>query len=74
MPRMLAERTGQDATLIGDSWHHHHFPCALPTDLLDVLVLEEQWPAAKDGRTPRARAEPAPLIDTSVLDEALAQE
>ncbi|GAA0927370.1 ABC transporter substrate-binding protein [Pseudonocardia zijingensis] len=73
MQELLAERTGQDRTLIADSWHHHRFPCALPDDLLDVLVAEEQWLADKDGRTPRGRDELAGLIDPSVLEEVRAQ-
>ncbi len=73
MQALLAERTGQDLALISDSWHHHRFPCALPADLLDVLVEEEQWLAPIQERAPREREELATLIDASVLDEVLAQ-
>lgn len=69
MQALLAERTGQDQSLIAESWHHHRFPCALPADLLDVLVAEEQWLADKDGRRPRSREELTGLIDASVLEE-----
>ena len=40
--------------------------------LLDVLVAEEQWLAARDNRPARPRAELATLIDTSVYREAVA--
>jgi sulfonate transport system substrate-binding protein len=69
MQALLAERTGQDQSLIAESWHHHRFPCALPADLIDVLVAEEQWLADKDGRAPRSREELTGLIDASVLEE-----
>lgn len=73
MQALLAERTGQDRALIAESWHHHRFPCALPADLLDVLVAEERWLAEKDGRAPRSREELAVLIDSSVVEEVRAQ-
>lgn len=73
MQALLAERTGQDPVLIAESWHHHRFPCALPADLLDVLVAEERWLAEKDGRAPRSREELAVLIDSSVVEEVRAQ-
>ncbi|GAA4551408.1 ABC transporter substrate-binding protein [Pseudonocardia xishanensis] len=69
MQGLLATRTGQPQTLIKDSWHHHTFPCAIPADLVDVLVLEEEWLAAKDNRTPRSRAELEGLVDTSIIRE-----
>lgn len=73
MQAMLAEGTGQDLELIRDSWHHHRFPCALPADLLDILVEEERWLAQIKTRAPRGREELANLIDASVLEEVLAQ-
>jgi len=68
--QVVAQNSGHDVKLIADSWNHHHFPCALPTDLLDVLVDEEKWLATKEKRTPRGRAELARLIDPSILAEA----
>ncbi|RYL98002.1 ABC transporter substrate-binding protein [Sphingobium fuliginis] len=73
MQAMLAERTGQNLELIRQSWHHHRFPCALPDDLLDVMVEEEQWLAKIDGRPPRDRATLSRLIDPSLLREARAR-
>jgi hypothetical protein len=40
-------------------------------DIMDVLEEEEGWVAAQTGRTPRTRAELAPLVDDSVMREAL---
>jgi NitT/TauT family transport system substrate-binding protein len=54
------------------SWRHHGFTASLPADLLDVLVVEEQWLAAQDKRPARAREQLAALIDSSVYEEALA--
>jgi NitT/TauT family transport system substrate-binding protein len=59
---------------VEDSWRHHRFNASFPPDLLDVLVLEEQWLAARDKRPARSRAQLATLIDTSVYEEALALE
>ena len=41
---------------------------------LDVLVLQEEWLAKRENRTPRTREQLATLIDTSVYQEALALE
>ncbi|WP_083277021.1 ABC transporter substrate-binding protein [Sphingobium phenoxybenzoativorans] len=71
MQAMLAERSGHDLDLIRASWVHHRFPCDLPGDLLDVMVEEEKWLAAAQGRTPRERSALAPLIDESILKEAM---
>lgn len=57
---------------VRDSWAHHGFAADIPADLLDVLVEEEQWLAARDNRPARSREELATLIDTSVFDEAVA--
>lgn len=67
---VVAKNSGHDIKNIEASWHHHRFPCALPTDLLDVLVDEEKWLAAKEKRAPRDRATLATLIDPSILAEA----
>ncbi|MDV3456060.1 ABC transporter substrate-binding protein [Sphingomonas sp. HF-S4] len=68
---LLSTTSGYPVALIGASWHHHRFPAALPDDMLDVLVEEEKWLAAQAGRAARSRAKLAPLIDRSVLEEAL---
>lgn len=68
--QLAAARTGYDVKLVAASWKHHRFPCALPADLLDVMVHEEQWLAAIDKRAPRTREQLAPMIDPSVLAEA----
>ena len=70
--QLLAETSGFSLRDIQDAWSHHSFPAALPDDMLDVLVQQEQWLAEQDDRAPRTREQLAVLIDRSVYDEALA--
>lgn len=56
--------------VVARSWEHHAFPAAMPADMLDVLVQEEEWLARTQQRAPRPRARLAGFLDTSVLDEA----
>jgi sulfonate transport system substrate-binding protein len=73
--RLVREAGGFSAEDVEDSWKHHRFNATLaPEPLLDVLVLEEQWLAARDDRAARSREQLATLIDASVYDEALALE
>jgi len=68
---LVAATAGFTADEVERSWPHLAFPASLPPDLLDRLVEEEKWLAARDGRTPRERDELARLIDASVYEEAL---
>jgi NitT/TauT family transport system substrate-binding protein len=68
---LAASTTGFDATLIAKSWKNEAFPGTLVPDVLDVLEQEEIWLAKNSGRTARARAELAKLIDESPLMEAM---
>ena len=52
------------------AWPTLGFTAALPDDLLEMLVAEEQWLAAQDRREPRSRAALARLIDRGVYEEA----
>ncbi|MBO9518850.1 MAG: ABC transporter substrate-binding protein [Porphyrobacter sp.] len=70
--RLVVEAGGFSADDVEDSWKHHRFNANFPPDLLDVLVLEEQWLARRDNRPARGREELAKLIDMSVFQEALA--
>jgi NitT/TauT family transport system substrate-binding protein len=73
--RLVREAGGFSAEEVEDSWKHHRFNATLAVEpLLDVLVLEEQWLAARDDRPARSREQLATLIDASVYDEALALE
>ena len=69
---LVAQATGHALTTIERAWPHHRYPGTLLDDLLDVLVQEEVWVAGETGRKPRTRDALAPLIDSSVLEEALA--
>lgn len=71
--QLLAQATRQDPATIERAWPHHAYPGTLVADLLDVLVQQEPWVAQESGRHPRTRESLAALIDTSVLQEALAR-
>ena len=71
---LLVQSGGFDPQDVEDSWKHHAWTAAPLSDLLDVMVEQEQWLAAREERQPRGRAELASLIDTSVYQEALALE
>ncbi|MEY4588381.1 MAG: hypothetical protein RL497_457 [Pseudomonadota bacterium] len=62
---------GFKQSVIADSWFIQEFKGTLAADLLDVMEKEEIWLAGQQNRKPRTREELAPLIDTSVLEEAL---
>lgn len=66
---LISKVTGHPVPQIERSWHHHAFPFAVPSDLLDIITEEEKWVAALQQRTPRSRQELAGHIDTSILDE-----
>jgi sulfonate transport system substrate-binding protein len=69
---LVARATKHELKTIERAWPHHSYPGTLMHDLLDVLVQEEVWVAGETGRIPRTRDALAPLIDSSVLEEALA--
>lgn len=68
----MAKSAGFDEATVARTWHHHRYVGALVPDLLDVLEDEEKFLAREARRPARPRAELAKLIDTSVLEEALA--
>lgn len=57
---------------IARSWEHHDYAANYPANLLDIMVVEEQWLAARDKRPARTREQLATLIDTSIYQEAQA--
>jgi NitT/TauT family transport system substrate-binding protein len=69
---MVARSGGYTLEEVVQSWPHHGFVASFAGDMLDVLVEEEAWLAAQEGRQPRSREQLAPLIDRSVYDEARA--
>jgi len=68
----VTKALNMDAALLDKVWHNEQWLGTLVPDLLDVLVEEDVWVAAQTGRTPRTRAQLAPLVDDSILKEALA--
>lgn len=69
---LVAATAGFGAVEIAGAWPTLSFPAALPADLLDELVAEEQWLAKQDKRPPRSREALARLIDASIYSDALA--
>jgi NitT/TauT family transport system substrate-binding protein len=70
---LVASSAGFAAEEVARAWPLLAFSAALPPDLIDVLVAEEQWLAAQDGRAPRSRETLSRLVDASVLEEARQQ-
>ena len=70
--QLLREAGKFDPQDIKDSWKHHGWIAAVPDDMLDVLVRQEQWLAEQSDREPRSREVLAGLIDTSAYEEAVA--
>lgn len=69
---LIVESGDFDPTDVEESWVHHNWLAAMPDDILDVLEKQEKWLASRDDREPRSREEISTLIDTSVLEEAMA--
>lgn len=67
---MVVEQTKHPREDVVEGMRTHTYPDRIVPDLLDVMVEEEKWVAADEKRQPRARAELARLIDTSVVEEA----
>jgi NitT/TauT family transport system substrate-binding protein len=67
---LIAKTIKHPVDVVARSWPHHAFPVAVPADMLDVMVEEEQWVARNQGREPRSRAMLASFFDASVLEEA----
>lgn len=69
-PRVV-KALNMDAALLDKVWHNEQWLGTLVPGLLDVLVEEEVWVAAQTNRTPRTRAQLTPLVDDSIMKEAL---
>jgi NitT/TauT family transport system substrate-binding protein len=68
---LIAKVTGHPVAQVARSWEHHRFPMAVLPDMIDVMVEEEKWIAARQKREPRSRATLATFYDTSILAEAV---
>ena len=60
-----------DAALLDKVWHNEQWLGTLVPDILDILVEEEVWVAKQTSRPPRTREQLTPLVDTSIMKEAL---
>ena len=69
--RLIVRASGHSREVVSQSWPHQTYPGTIVPDLLDVMVEEEKWLAAKAKREPRGRQELARMIDFSVLEAAI---
>jgi len=69
---LLTGPTNTDQADLTKSLNYERYAGTLVSDALDVLVQEEAWSASVNNRTARTRDELAPLIDDSIVTEALA--
>ncbi|OTB02785.1 hypothetical protein M426DRAFT_24393 [Hypoxylon sp. CI-4A] len=67
-----AEAVKTNSTLLEAVWPVHRWDVRLPSDFLDVLEDEDKFVASYNRRDAIPRETLATLIDSSVLDEALA--
>src|SRR6185369_10136632 len=70
---LMTGPTGVSQSVLAESFKYERYAGTLVSDLLDQLVTEEVWHAKQNNRTARSRTELAKLVDTSVLQDALAQ-
>lgn len=68
----LVKASGFDRGLVSRCMHSLDFVATIEPGQLDVLVEQDKWVAKEQNRRPRTREELAPLIDTSVYEEAVA--
>jgi len=68
---LIANKLNYTPETVSRSWPRMRYAGGLAPDLLDVMVEEEMWVARERNRTPRTRAQLSPLIDRSLLDEAM---
>jgi ABC-type nitrate/sulfonate/bicarbonate transport system substrate-binding protein len=66
----VASAVGMDASVVQAVWPVHKWSGDIPSDLLDFLVVEDQYLAKQSGRAASTRADLATFIDSSVLEEA----
>jgi hypothetical protein len=69
---LLTGPTNTDQADLAKSLNYERYAGTLVSDALDVLVPEEVWHAGVNNRTARTRDELAPLVDDSIVKEALA--
>lgn len=70
---LMTGPTGVSQAVLTESFKYERYAGTLVSDALDQLTSEEVWHAKVNNRTARSRADLAKLVDTSVLQEALAQ-
>jgi len=70
LPRITAA-TNVPVDILESVWEEHNWNATLTPNMLGILVEEDKWMAGVLGRDPLSEEELAPLIDSSVLAEAL---
>ncbi|KAL7629654.1 hypothetical protein AAE478_001177 [Parahypoxylon ruwenzoriense] len=66
-----AEAVGIDAEVLRAAWPVHKWTARVPPDMVDFLVEEDPFVAGNARREVLSREDIAPVIDASVLEEAL---
>lgn len=69
---LIAEKLNLPQQIVRTTWGLFHFPASIPDDLLETMVEQEQWMAAKQNRAPRSPQAIATLIDASLWQDAKA--
>ena len=70
----ISSKLNYPQDLVSKSWPELRYAGGMVSDLLDVMEREEVWVARERNRIPRTRAQLATLIDTTLLQEALAKQ
>lgn len=68
----VSEVIGYPVEDIAASWNEMEFPMYIVPDMMDILEVEEVWVAKERDRIPRPRSELEPLVDRSIMAEAMA--
>jgi NitT/TauT family transport system substrate-binding protein len=68
---LVVKGSGYPSDVVARSWKHQSYPANIAPDLLDVMVIEEEFLAAQAKRPARTRAQLAPLVDSSIIEEAM---
>jgi NitT/TauT family transport system substrate-binding protein len=68
----LAKASGFDAGQIARAFRYHDYTVQIVPNHLDILLDQDRWIAAEQGRAPRTREQLAALFDHSVYHDAVA--
>ncbi|KAJ2988149.1 hypothetical protein NUW58_g4126 [Xylaria curta] len=67
----VAAAVGTNATLLREVWPVHRWTARNPLDIVDVMLEEDKYVASADNRTAMSRDVLEPLVDRTLLADAL---